>query len=254
MNTELTANILQARENLERRLSDIGKISEINELIMLVVEKNLESIKQDLESIGRGGGTMKKIDHALAILATTTSNPQVMDLKKIIREQIIVLYMGSLESFLSDAIRIVGNTKPNFFKFKSENENITFNQAMLQNNFTLGDAILEHIENKKYSFQDLKSTLDVFENYLDISLDVDEYKDQLILMAASRHIIVHNSSVIDRRFLKQIRDTPWAKIYKLDKSLEVEDTMISEVLLAVQAFSDQIVAAMISRDDDLEEL
>lgn len=252
MSSKLSVEVVQLREGLEKRLSDIGKITQINELVMLVVEKNLEAVKKDLDVIKKGGSTKKIIDHSLKLLSNTTKNPQVIELKKIIREQIVVLYMGSLESFLSDIIRVTGNIKPSFFRFKTENENITFNQSMLQNNFTLGDAILEHIENKKFSFQDLKSTVDVFENYLGITLDVDEYRHQLVLMAATRHIVVHNSSVIDRRFLKQIRDTPWADDYRLGSHIEVDDDRLSEMLNALKGLGDQIVAAMLSRDEDQE--
>jgi predicted amino acid-binding ACT domain protein len=128
-------------------------------------------------------------------------------------------------------------------------ENISFNQGMLQDSFTLGDAILEHIENKKYSFQDLKSTLDVFNNYLGIELDVEEYKDRLILMAATRHIIVHNNSIVDRKFLKQIRDTVYSDKYSLGKMVEVDENMTTEIGQAISELADQVVASIINRDE-----
>ena len=249
MTDELSSAILASREKLEKRLSDIGKITEINDLILLIVEKNLASVKRDLESIGRGGGAMAKIDHALRVLSSTTTNPQVVEQKAIIREQLLVLYTGSLESYLSDTIKLIGNTQPDFFRFKTENENISFNQGMLQDSFTLGDAILEHIENKKYSFQDLKSTLDVFNNYLGIELDVEEYKDRLILMAATRHIIVHNNSIVDRKFLKQIRDTVYSDKYSLGKMVEVDENMTTEIGQAISELADQVVASIINRDE-----
>jgi hypothetical protein len=249
MSDELSINILELREQLEKRLSDISKITEINDIILLVVEKNLAAVKKDLETIGRGGGTMKIIENSLRILASTTKNPEVVELKSIIKEQLLVLYTGSLETFLSDVIRTIGNTQPDFFKFRTENENITFNQAMLQSGFTLGDAILEHIENKKYSFQDLKSTLDVYSNYLAIELDVEEYKDQLILMAATRHIVVHNSSLVDRKFLKQVRDTVYKDTYKLGKHIEVDDSLIEGSKSSIASLADQIVSSIVNREE-----
>ncbi|MFZ1801699.1 MAG: hypothetical protein WAW62_01150 [Candidatus Saccharimonas aalborgensis] len=250
MNDELTSAIISNREKLEKRIGDIGRITEINELMLLVVQKNLAAIKKDLEQIGKGGGTAKIIDHSLQLLENTTKSPEVLALKKIIREQIIVLYMGSSETFLSDTIKSVGNIKPEYFRFKTENENITFNQSMLKSNFTLGDALLEHIENKNYSFQDLKSTLNVFTNYLDIQLDVEDIKDSLIFMAATRHIIVHNSSVVDKKFLKQIRETSWAELYSEGDNIDVDQAMLDGMLIAVQQFADLVVAAMIERDEE----
>lgn len=249
MNSDLTNAIVENREKLEKRLGDIGRITEVNEIVMLVVQKNLEVVKSDLKKIRKGGGTAKIIDHSLLLLDKTTSSPEIIDLKKIIREQIVVLYMGSVETFLSDTIKTIGNIKPDFFKFREEKENITFNQSMLQSNFTLGDAILEHIENKNYSFQDLKSTLGVFSHYLDISLDIEELKDPLILMAATRHIIVHNSSIVDRKFIKQIRDTSWSDLYGEDDPIEIDQIILDTMLIAVQQFADTVVAAIIERDD-----
>lgn len=249
MSDELSSKIIIERKRLEARLSDISKITEINDLILLVVEKNLAAVKKDLESIGRGGGTMKIIENSLRLLASTTNNPQVIELKAIIKEQLLVLYTGSLETFLSDVIRLIGNTQPDFFKFKTPNENITFNQAMLQNSFTLGDAILEHIENKKYSFQDLKSTLGVFSDYLAIELDIEEYKDQLILMAAGRHIVVHNNSTVDRKFLKQVRDTVYKDTYSLGVHIDIDDSLIEGSKLAIASLADQIVFSIVNRED-----
>ena len=120
---------------------------------------------------------------------------------------------------------------------------------MLQSGFTLGDAILEHIENKKYSFQDLKSTLDVYSNYLAIELDVEEYKDQLILMAAARHIVVHNSSLVDRKFLKQVRDTVYKDTYKLGKHIEVDDSLIEGSKSSIASLADQIVSSIVNREE-----
>lgn len=247
MSEELEEAVLSAREALEKRLADISRITEINEIIMMVVEKNLAAIKKDLEAIGRGGGTMKIIDHSLTLLSNTTTNPKVIELKKVIREQILVLLTGSLESYLSDIVRIIGNIQPDFFRFKVENENISFNQAMLRNSFTLGDAILEHIENKKYSFQDLKSTIDVFENYLDISLDVVDVKDELILMAATRHLIVHNNSIIDRKFLKQIRDTKYRDNFTLGGAIDVDDDLIESMTISIKELADRVIASIIGR-------
>ncbi len=247
MSEELEEGVLSARKALEKRLADIGRITEINEIIMMVVEKNLAAIKKDLETIGRGGGTMKIIDHSLMLLSNTTTNPKVIELKKIIREQILVLLTGSLESYLSDIVRIIGNSQPDFFRFKTENENISFNQAMLRDSFTLGDAILEHIDNKKYSFQDLKSTIDVFDNYLAIALDLSDIKDELILMAAMRHVIVHNNSTVDRKFLKQIRDTEYKDNLTLGSAIDVDDDLIESMTMSIKELADRVIAGIIGR-------
>jgi hypothetical protein len=244
-------NIISLRESLEARLSDVLKIIEINDFILKLVTSNLNSIKTDLTALGKGGGLIGKLDNSVKLLGNITSNSDVVAQKGIITEQVIVLFIGSFESYLNDVIRTVGNEQPELFVFQDPNEKITFSQTMLGDGFTLGDAILEHIDNKGYSFQDLKSTLDVFEKYLGISISItDDERDTLILTAALRHIIIHKSSKVDRPFLKQIRNTQYKTKYKIDESIKFDDSLIQKSKESILAFADQVTAALLDKSQD----
>jgi hypothetical protein len=249
MNDELKGNILQLRVNIEVSLSNILSIVELNDNVIDIANQKLTSLADELDKINIGGGVKQKIENAKKLLSGLASNPQILEQKDVIKEQVIVLFVGTLESYLSEVLKAIGNDNPELFKFKDPNEKITFTQEMLQSGFRLGDAIHEHISAKGYSFQDLGSSLNVFDHYLGISIDLSEdAKENLILCAAYRNSIIHNSSQADRKFLKQVRDTKYNTKYKLNELIKIDDQVISDSKDAINDFADQITAAIVGED------
>lgn len=245
----LANDILQLRVNFEVALDNTLSIVELNENILEIAETKLENIKDELMKLGKGGGTSKRIDNSIALLENLRTNDTIVAQQEVIREQVIVLFIGLLENYLGEAIKLVGNVQPNLFDFKDHGERITFTQDMLKGGFSLGDAILEHILNRGYSLQDLQSTLKIFNDYLSIDIALDtQSKDDLILCAASRNCIVHNMSKIDRKFIKQIRDTIYSTRFRLGDFVDVDHELIMNAKSAITDFADQVVAALSEQD------
>lgn len=246
----LTDNILQLRVNLEVSLENSLSIVKLHDNVIEIAVETLANINKLLLKAGYGKGATKNLDHASKMLTNLSKNKSILNQQEVIREQVLVLFIGTLEVYLADLIKIIGNTKPELYIFKDEKEKITFTQDMLKNGFTLGDAILEHITNNKgYSFQDLRSSLEVFKNYLGIEVTLEEEsKENLILCAASRHCIVHNMSIVDRGFLRQIRDTRYASNFIINQQLEVNDSLIQNSRTAVLELADQLTAAFAQQD------
>jgi len=243
----LDINVIELRESLELRLNDVLEIIEINSAIIDITQNELQAVRAQLVQMGRGGGLIGTINNKISSLNNISRNPQIISRRNIIVEQVIVLFVGALESYLSDVVRTVGTERPDLFSFDNENEKISFSQTMLKDGFKLGDAILEHILNKKYSFQDLKSSLEVFKKYLSIDIEfLPEQKDSLILLAALRHVIVHNSSKIDRKFITQIRDTSYATRYTVNDNIAIDDSLIQDSKDSILNYADQITAAIIN--------
>ena len=239
--------IISLRKTLETRLDDVLKIIEINETVINIAKSELSSIGTQLDLMQRGGGISKAISNKIQSLSNIANNPTVVAQKSIITEQVIVLLIGALESYLGDVIKIIGNEQSDLFTFK-EGEKISFSQSMLKGGFSLGDAILEHILNKKFSLQDLKSSLDLFDECLAIHIEfTDAQKDTLVLAAATRHVIVHRSSKVDRQFLKQVRDTAFATMFNLDDNVMVDTEIIEASKDALLSYADQITAAVLSK-------
>ncbi len=246
---KLSDDILQLRGNLSVSIENILSILELNENVLRVANSKLEQIQKSLLKIKIGGGVAREIENASALLTNLSDNPQIMEQKKVIKEQVIVLLVGTLESYLGDFIREVGNKKPELFDLKNKDEKISFTQEMLSSGFNLGDAILEHVKEKGYTLQDLKSSIDVFSNYLSINISLeDSVRDKLILCAASRNCIVHNSSKVDRKFLKQVRNTRYKSKYKLDEFIDIDDDLINSSKLAILDYADQLTAAIIDKE------
>lgn len=243
----LDSKIIHLREALERRLDDVLEIIEINSAVIDITQQELQAVRDQLIQMGRGGGVMRTIDNKIQALDNVSRNPQITSKRKIIVEQVIVLFLGALESYLGDTVRAIGNERPDLLTFNNENEKISFSQTMLKDGFKLGDAILEHILNKKYSFQDLKSSLDVFDKYMDVSIELQtQQKDSLILMAASRHVIVHNSSKVDRKFMNQIRETSFASAYSINATINIDDETVYRSRDSILEYADQLTAAIVS--------
>lgn len=88
--------------------------------------------------------------------------------------------------------------------FKKEDIKINFEelQKILINNYEdIGDIF---IEKKDISFQDMQSMNRAIKNYCGIEIDKNYDVDNIILGLSSRHIIVHNLSIINDKFIKQI--------------------------------------------------
>jgi hypothetical protein len=73
-----------------------------------------------------------------------------------------------------------------------------------------------------------------------------QQKDTLVLMAASRHAIVHNSSKVDRKFLNQVRDTSFASTYSLKDTLNIDDDVVQASKDSILEYADQLTAAIIN--------
>jgi hypothetical protein len=247
--SNLNDDIVQLRLNLQVVLENTLSIIELNENVINIANDLLGNISKELDSLNIGGGVKQKIEHSKAVLAGLNNNQQIAEQKSVIREQVIVLFVGSLESYLAEIIQTVGNIEPERFSLKEPNEKITFTQDMLKSGFMLGDAITEHLASKGYSFQDLASSLRVFENYLAMQIELSTItKDNLILCAACRNSIVHNSSRVDRQFLKQVRETSHFDKYKLDDYVDVDNKLIHDSLSAIQEFADQITVSFTGED------
>jgi hypothetical protein len=240
--------ILDLRIKLENRLSDILNIVELNKLITDLTIQTLKTITTDLKKIDKGANIISKANNSIQVIGSLDKNSKLKEQKEIIKEQVVVLLLGGLESYLNDVVRGAANNNPETFSFKNEKEKISFSHNLLRADFTLGDVVLEHILSKGFSFQDLRSTLEVFENYVGINIELDDNeRDSLILLASLRHVIVHNRSIVDDKFLHQIRETSYASSYKKGQAVEVNDEIINRSRDSILHFSEQIAHGIINK-------
>lgn len=248
--TDLQSEIVQMRINLSVSLDNALNIIDINKNIIGIAESVLEDTKNRLGELKVGGGVQKAIEQKILMLSNLAENPQITQQREVILEQMLVLFIGALEVYLSEIIKMIANQQPELFTFKDDREKITFTQDMLKSGFTLGDAILEHLAIKGYSFQSLKSSLDVFSNYLGKQIDLESStRDSLIFCGAARNCIVHNMSIVDLGFVRQVRNTGYAGTLQAGDGLLINEEIIESSKEAILIYADQITASFTQADD-----
>lgn len=238
--------------DFEERIDDIQTIGNVNDDLIKIAVSDLEYIKRELQSTNRNQAIISKVDNQIGMLQQVSRLPDIAQKLPVIYEQMIVLMVGALEVYFSDVFKSISNENPMFLVWKSEKEKISFEPTLLQDGdkFTLGDVILSHLRNNGVSFQDLQSTLNAIEKYLDIKVDLENIlRDKLILAAACRNIIVHNRSRIDSGFLKQIRDTKYAGKYTKRHRVVIEESYVKSVGELLKDFTRHITVLITQRDD-----
>lgn len=239
--------------DLDERIDDIQTIGDINHDVLTISANNLKSIRKDIIATGRNQAIQKKIEQQLSTLTQVSQLDLIREKLPVLYEQMIVLMIGALEVFITDIFRGISNRNPEYFIWKADKEKIAFEPSMLKDDFTLGDIIIGHLKNQGFSFQDLQSTTRAFEKYFDIAIELDtKATDILIISAASRNIIVHNRSKIDRGFLNQVRNTMPGKAqkYKKDAKLSVEEKDVEILAATIKGLCKNIVTLLIQRDDN----
>jgi hypothetical protein len=238
--------------DIDERVDNIKTIGDVNKELLNITVNNLSSILRDLEATNRNRQIIAKVSRQIKMYDSVSSIVGVNNKLPILYEQMIVLMIGALEVYIADIFRTISNRNPEYLVWRSEKEKVSFDPALLSEGFTLGDVITGHLKTQGFSFQDLRSTLEAFQKYFDITIDLDkEMKDTLILAAACRNIIVHNRSEIDSAFRKQIRLTSHAveKRYKKGNKLSVDEAYVDMLGKMIKSFCRHITILLMQRDE-----
>jgi hypothetical protein len=234
--------------DFQNRLKNIATIEGINANLIKIFDSNLNTIRQDIEQTGRFGGLLKKIDRQIETLKTVEHLPEMASNFETLREQSIVLMVGAFEVFVGDLFKAIANNDPDYFVWPEKDKKISIDIESFSANFTLGDAIITHLGNKQYSFQDLGSTIKAVSDYLGVAIEVDNsMKDSIAFGTACRHLIVHRGSKVDRQFLHQIRDVR-SVTYTEGERLKLKDNDVTRLQTSIEGFSEYLVQTLIQRD------
>lgn len=247
--------LLAIVDDFEERVNDIVASGEINKEIVKIAQKNLEFIKAQLEQSGKNQGILRTVNRQIGMFDQVAELPELKMRYPLVKEQVIVSLVGTTESFIGDVFRRVADNAPHILVWSKPNERISFDPLLLsRTTFSIGDAVLWHIKSK-YTFQDLKSSLDALSEYLDVKIDLtNEMKHVLILAAAYRHVIVHNKSVVDEKFLSQVRETVHSGRYKVGEGVKIDDEFIEELRVTILEFMALIIIEITSKIDPDGEL
>jgi len=234
--------------DFQDRLENIAKVDGINVELIKIFNNDLQSIRKDVEQTGKFGALLKKIDTQLDMLKTVEHLPGMSGNLEILREQSIVLMVGAFEVFIGDIFKSIANKDPDYFVWPEKDKKISIDIDNFRSSFTLGDAIITHLNNKQYSFQDLGSTIQAVNDYLGIKLSIDDDIGGCIVFGTScRHLIIHRGSKVDQQFLNQTNDINKLN-YKDGDRLKLQNGDVSELRIAIERFSEQLIQTLIQRD------
>ena len=235
-------------DNFHNNLKNIAQIDGINIELIKIFGSNLKIIKTDIEQTGQFGTLLKKVDRQIDMLKQVERLPEIASNFETLREQSFVLMIGAFEVFITDIFKAIANNDPDYFVWPDKDKKISIDIESFSANFTLGDAIITHLSNKQYSFQDLGSTIRAVSDYLGVTIETDETtKAAIVFGTACRHLIVHRGSIVDRQFLNQTRDIPNLE-YSDGDILRLQDADVIKLRTAIENFSEYLIQTLIQRD------
>lgn len=242
--------IEELKQVFEENSQKIEQVVKTGSEVLEIVIGNLTSLQRQFAA---GSNIYQKLNNTITIFKNIDKNGSLKERFQIIYNQGVVLLVGNLQSFLNDVFRGIVNDYSYLLKFTEGKESkIGIDLSLLQyTNTTIGDLVVNAYKDK-YNFQDLQSTVKFFKELLGLELELvltKEIKDNIILFEALRHVIVHNSSRIDAKFLSQVRNTSYAKKYSQNEAViltlqdfgKAKDTMSKFTSLILEMISKNIV-------------
>lgn len=232
----------QILNSFDSQINKILKISEFDRDILGQVIESLSELDERLASKGIDGSHFRP-GFAISLLNSLYNHGHERARYKPIFNQSIVLLVSYFGSAIGDIFRASVSS------LLQNPDNLKKNIARIELKFTLKElSILKFnleedvgeliIRKTDISFQDMQSIQRVFNDYFGIKMDWDDAVSNIILSQACRHVIVHNSEVVDAKCMNQIRDTSNRVVQKEIKqgdtlSFTIEDIeLISKSMLS----------------------
>lgn len=209
-------------EKFEKNLQEIEEMVNIGSDVISIAVGLVEGLSKEYESIEAFVPYKEKLKANIGGLKRIKENSELKKKYNILYNQALVLVVSNFESFLSDFSKFL--IEKHDYLLEWPDKKISLDLEMF-NYFTptVGDIVLASLK-EKYSFQDLESSLNFLKEFLSIDVRLsDETKDNIILFHALRHIIIHNSSTVDEKFLKQIRKTRFAFTYDVGQKVSTSE-------------------------------
>jgi len=213
-------------------LNDISKLVETPNLMREVALSGIDSVLEQSPA-----AIKQKLDNTKKILENITDE-SIKQNYKIIYSQMLILAVSSMEAILKKYLRdeIIKMDKIN--NENSKLEEIKLNaKKLLDYNFNSNELFCDLLlEKENSSFQNLKLIKETFEDYLNIKFVLNnEDEKKLIFYLELRHVLVHKSGKIDKRFINSTsKMNANIKNYKLYDDVNIEEeewNMVKDVFI-----------------------
>jgi hypothetical protein len=229
----------------------ILSIPEFDRDILEPIISSLNELDNDLKGQGIDNRKLRPY-FALTLLNNLYDRGHERAKYKPILNQCVVLLVSYFGSAISDIFQVGINNlvvKPSKLNSKMQKTELKFNLKELADyKFDLKDLIGELLVKKTdISFQDMQSIYRVFDQSFGIKIEWDVKVSNIILSQALRHVIVHNSEVIDEKCLNQLRNAESRTIKKninLDEKVSFIIDDVTTIATSMVEYSEKLVSML----------
>lgn len=211
-------------KNFLESISLIDQVTNIGSDIADIVINLLNDLRRNNESLTGFIPYKEKLDIIIEQATKIKNHVLLKEKYSIIYNQSIVLLVSNLESYFSTLIISILDNYPELIDYPKDDKKIIFEVGILNYRIpTIGEVIFNSLKNE-FNFQDLQSTLSFLSQYLKIDIKLEKNDiEEIIKYQALRHIIIHNLSKTDDKFLKQIRNTKYIKKYNINQNISLSE-------------------------------
>ena len=219
------------KDDFDNYLKSIDDLIDIGTDVSNIIIESLKNLNKEYTSIPGFIQFKEKLERNIEMAENIKSHPLLKEKYQIIYNQALVLIVSAFESFMANLLARLINDFPEKVIWP-EKKTIGINLNLLKYYSSVGDLILKSLKGEP-NFQDWQSISRFLKESLKINIEKDislGEREKIILYQAIRHIIIHNSSIIDTDFLKQIRDTKIFSEYenKKDNKIEIKESDYKE--------------------------
>lgn len=216
MKTKLQKIVARFKKNLE----EVETLLTFDEQIRGLCLKALKKAQKGLDA-SRVSNPHFSVDREIEIIERFHLDEFLKRNYRIMYNQCIVLMVSYLSSTLEDIFKAAFTEKlnsGNLGDLESEELKLTLGELLFDD---LGDVFIQKKDG--ISFQDMKSTLRSFKDYIGTpSIERNEVINNIILAQAMRHCIVHSGCIISNKTIGQLRDAKRTVMLDIRKDQQVQ--------------------------------
>lgn len=185
--------------------SDVERLIDFDRDVVALMILSLEGLKNDVPP--QFHSFKNKIERAEQVIKSIRNNDSLKSKYDTVCNQAVVLLVSHFSSCVGDLFREAVSKALDHDDNKvlfGEELKLTFRDIKDRNwnlKASAGDLL---IAKKDLTFQDMQSTCRAFSDYVGVEIDKDQCANNIIFGQAARHVIVHASSRVSDRMIRQV--------------------------------------------------
>lgn len=205
---------MDLNQRYEEVVSEIDKIFESYSTLHGLYSTVFDNLKKNLTDLAPAQEA--RVERSIEIFESQKRGVEArqVEISNQLYAQGLVLLVGSAESLLRESFKRMIVSNPNkITEKKAGSVTLTFDEvrkAVNENPVWLGELLYEKLRDEKnpearLNFQNMQQLKNILKDFLGIDFNHSDLFQNLHLYWQMRHIVIHNSSIIDERFIKNLQ-------------------------------------------------